>query len=324
MINNLEDNPMVLSLIFFTLIPLLILTIGLGSNMLAGTDYQTAVGVIDTKEFNVDDNWSEKGTLNNLNTDSEIIYPSKNEEGNFTSDIQDIPEARLIEYEYEADMRDGNGNFTVNAWKDNLTTGSPDKTVTKSLESGIVTNEINLTEYDYFEFVFNINETSGSSNQRPNVDYFYAEFDIVSTKQIGLDKGTTQIFYYLIMFLGVFSISFISFKGIKESLIRWSEITRLKNKIKILNALTFLILSLFFLNTLNISLYGSDSKVLNYSKDVKFDHCFNNNYNERICFNTYKITRSFDTGIPLIIKVKNPYEKNGFIYYINEAFRYEN
>lgn len=215
--NNISDNPMVTMLVFFTLIPMFILTIGLGANMLEGTDYQTALDVVDTKEFNVENNWSNKGTLNNLNTNGDIIYPSANSNGNWTSEIQDIPKARLIDYEYEADMRDGNGQIIINAYKDDVV-GGIDKTKSFDLESGVNSRELNFTEYDYFEFIFTLNETAGSSNQRPNVDRLNVDFDIVGNQQIGLDQGTTQAFYYLIMFLGVFSISFISFKIIKQSL----------------------------------------------------------------------------------------------------------
>lgn len=215
--NNISDNPMVTMLVFFTLTPMFILTIGLGANMLQGTDYRTALDVVDTKEFNVKNNWSDKGTLKNLNTDGDIIHPSANSNGNWTSTIQDIPRARLIDYEYEADMRDGNGQIIINAYKDDVV-GGIDKTESFNLESGVNSRELNLTEYDFFEFVFTLNETAGSSNQRPNVDRLNVDFDIVGNKQIGLDEGTTQAFYYLIMFLGVFSISFISFKIIKQSL----------------------------------------------------------------------------------------------------------
>lgn len=215
--NNLKENPLVVLLMFFILVPMLILTMGIGAGIIEGQDYQTAIEFKDTKEFNVSSNWTDKGTLNNLNTDSDIIYPDANNQGNWTSDIQFINNARLVDYKYSADMRNGNGNLIVNTWKDNLS-GNPDKTKTINLESGINSNTLNLSNQDYFEFVFTLNETAGSSNQRPNVDYLFVDFNIIKDEQVGLDEGTTTAFYYIMMFLAVFSISFISFKAIKNSL----------------------------------------------------------------------------------------------------------
>lgn len=209
-----SDNSFTVMILFFVLTPMLILTMWYGANMLTGSSYQTALGIEDTKNYTVDSNWSEEGTLDNLKTDSDIIYADQNSNGIWTSFIQDFERSRILTIFYDADMRDGNGKLTVNAWKNN-TSRSPDKTTTIDLESGENSQELGFETYDLFEIVISLNETAGSNNLRPNVDSFNAEFEIVEDRQVGLDIGKVQSLYYILMFISVFTISYISLKSLK-------------------------------------------------------------------------------------------------------------
>lgn len=209
-----SDNSFTVMILFFVLTPMLILTMWYGANMLTGSSYQTALGIEDTKNYTVDSNWSEEGTLDNLKTDSDIIYVDQNSNGIWTSFIQDFERSRILTIFYDADMRDGNGKLTVNAWKNN-TSRSPDKTTTIDLESGENSQELGFETYDLFEVVISLNETAGSNNLRPNVDSFNAEFEIVEDRQVGLDIGKVQSLYYILMFISVFTISYISLKSLK-------------------------------------------------------------------------------------------------------------
>lgn len=198
------ENSMGYFALYIFFIPLMIMSMFYGGNVVDDIDLETNPEVQDVKEYNVDSNWTENGTLTSgMLTDSDIIYPDTNADGNWTSFIEDIPRSRLIELNYDADMRNGNGRIYVKAWEFQPNGTQPNETRIVELQSGLNTETLNLSEYNFFEYTIEMEETAGSMNQRPNVDALRIDYEIIEGTQAGLDSGTIQLMFWLLMLFAI-------------------------------------------------------------------------------------------------------------------------
>lgn len=180
------------------------MTVFYGQPLISEMDLRTAPTTQDVIEYDVTANWSDSGTLTaDMLTDGDIIYPEANQGGNWTSFLQDVPRNRIVEATYTADMRDGNGQLIVNAWTDAPNGDPPDASETVELQSGQFTEEIGFSDYNYFRIKVHMEETAGSSNQRPSVDSLRVDYEIVNEDQVGLEKADTYILFYTLSLLAV-------------------------------------------------------------------------------------------------------------------------
>lgn len=150
--------------------------------------------------YSVDSNWSDEGTLENLVSNGDIVYAESNQVGNWTGFVQDEPNSRTISLEADGDPRDGTVTFYINAWEDLPNGGSPDNTYVTELDDFQIDRNFTVEEYDYFNVVIEIEETGGSSNQRPRVDSFSVEF-LNRSDQIGLTQDDFQVLTFFV-FIG--------------------------------------------------------------------------------------------------------------------------
>ena len=158
----------------------------------------TDQGVYVNDRLQVDSNWSEYGTLDNLETDSDIIYAAGNTAGTWTSNLQQGENFNVINISTVSDIRDGQINYTLRFWEDDPTL-TPNETVTGSVDEIDYTDKVgNVSAYDYFDLTLTIEETSGSNNQRPYVDAVTVEY-IQNLDRSGLGL-TTSDFEVIVLF----------------------------------------------------------------------------------------------------------------------------
>ena len=168
----------------------------------ASADIQlgTAIGTSDVRSIQFEDNWTELGTLNNLDeTPQGSLTAVNNQNGTYTSDIFDIPRNRVLEIPYSTDLQGGSGNVTVNAWTD--FEGSPDETVSFQLEEGQATEQFNLTEQNFFEIVIELEDQA-------TVDSFQTDYEVLEGQQSGIPTDVLAVFFALIM---LFAVSMLMF-----------------------------------------------------------------------------------------------------------------
>lgn len=207
-----RNNAFIVAVLFTLVTPLMFIGFSYALPVFQELDLDTAPTVNDTVSENFD-NWSQ-GTLMNLETDGDILYATSSSSGTWTSPLFDFPRNRVLSYEYSADMRDGNGTLTINAWRDNLG-GSPDRTEVVELESGVNSGEVNFSESDYFEAVIDLEETSGSNNQRPNVDYLTLDFEILNSDEVGLSQSQALPLLVLSYLAGILLFMFSAYFMVK-------------------------------------------------------------------------------------------------------------
>ena len=213
--SQVEDNALMIVALFTLVFPLLFVSSAYVLPLINMLDLDTAPTVNDTVTRSVDEDWN-NGTIDNLQTDGSIIYPAASETGSWRSQLFNIEGNRILTVEYGADMRDGNGTLTVNAWTDEVDS-NPDKTQTVDLRSGDISEQLNFSQYNHFDVEIELTETDGSSNQRPNVDYINLEFEIVNDDEIGLSQSQARPLLYMVyvfslllmLFTMYYAISFV-------------------------------------------------------------------------------------------------------------------
>jgi len=200
--NNKSPLLSFLMFIFFT--PMLIVSAGYAMNVGQDLNLDTAIGIKDTLSYSVESDWDSFGVLDNLQTDSDILYAGQNQQGTWTSYIQDVPRNRVLDLTYTAQIEDGNANLTVRAWANDPegNFSNPDESRTFELMTGEHTETLNYTEYDYFDVVVTLEETGGNSNQLPHLDSLNIDFQILEGEQIGLSKDEVTIWTLLLVVSG--------------------------------------------------------------------------------------------------------------------------
>lgn len=167
----------------------------------ANINLDTAIGTSDVRTIDFRGNWSNLGTLNDLDETSQgYLQAPNNQAGNYTSDIFDIPRNRVLDVFYSTDLGSGSANLTVNAWKDSVD-GAPDISETVQLEEGEATETFNYTEQDFFEIVIELDD--GAS-----IDEFQTNYEIVEGYKSGIPTDVLAVFFALIM---LFSVSMLMF-----------------------------------------------------------------------------------------------------------------
>lgn len=160
-----------------------------------------------TNSYSVDSNWSEKGTLDGVQTDGDIVYISQSSIGNWTGEVQEEEESRSLELTVNGDPRSGNVTAYVNAWESLPNGGSPDQTFSFQVDNFSVSQEFNASQYNYFNVVLELEETGGSANKRPNVDSFELLW-LDESNQFGLKNEDFEIFtLFVILGTGLLAMS---------------------------------------------------------------------------------------------------------------------
>lgn len=158
----------------------------------------TDQGIFVNDRLQVDSNWSEYGTLNNLETTSDIIYAAGNTKGTWTSNLQQGEKFNVVNISTVGDIRDGQINYTIRFWDENPDL-DPNEKVTNTIDEVEFTDTItNVSQYDYFEVELSLREDSGSTNQRPNIDSLTVEY-IQNLDRSGLGL-TTSDFQVIVLF----------------------------------------------------------------------------------------------------------------------------
>lgn len=155
------------------------------------------------KTYDVSSNWSERGELTTLLTNGDIIYPDQNQQGTWESEILEENSSAVLDMSLSGDPRDGTVNVTVRAWEDLPNGGLPDKRyfiLLNDFENSTTFN--NSDEYNYFQISAELTETSGSANQRPNLDSISLSW-ITTSSQIGLNRENFQILTLMIFFSSI-------------------------------------------------------------------------------------------------------------------------
>lgn len=210
-----SENGLVAVALFTLVVPLMYIGFTYAVPIFQTLDLDTNATVNDTVTFE-EDEW-ETGTLNNLQAEDSLLFPEADESGNWTSDLFNVEGDRNIDYEYDADMRDGNGQLIINAWN-NGADGEPDETETVDLESGINSGTFDLSEYSSFEIVIELEETAGSDNNRPNLDYVQLDYDIVNSDEVGLSSDQVTPILVISYLAGILFLIFSIYVYVKISL----------------------------------------------------------------------------------------------------------
>lgn len=161
-----------------------------------------------TETYVVDSNWSDLGVLEGLESDGDLLYPTANNEGTWTSFIQQNKKNRIIDLRYSADMRDGNGNITVRAWTDDPSTTPPDEVVEFEMSSGDNSRTLDFNQYNFFESEIYMNETAGSSNLRPHVDRFVLDYEVAEGEESEFISRFFTLLFITIIFVYIFAYAF--------------------------------------------------------------------------------------------------------------------
>lgn len=149
-------------------------------------------GTLETLE--VDENWNDTGTLSDLNYNGDLIYPDANSFGEWNSFIRQENDSKVLRLDASGDPRDGTINFFVNAWTDEPNGTNPDEVFNASMdEAEFSTNFTSVNNYNYYEIEAELNETAGSSNERPNLDSLDVEW-INRDAQLGFSSDDFQVF----------------------------------------------------------------------------------------------------------------------------------
>lgn len=162
----------------------------------------TDEGVFVEGTLNIQSNWTNYGTLDNLNTNSDIIYPDPNSQGTWTSDLQEGEKFDIVNISTVSDIRDGQINYTIRFWEDDPSL-SPNETVTNTIDEVEYTDTIeNISTYDYFDVTLTLREYAGSNNQRPHVDQLNVEYiQNLDRSDLGLEREMIQVLV-LFTFIG--------------------------------------------------------------------------------------------------------------------------
>lgn len=143
--------------------------------------------------YSVDSNWSSEGTLTSMETDGDILYTGGNTDGEWLGTIQKEASSRTIKFEGAGDPRDGDVAFYIQSWQDLPNGNAPDNVYQVNLNDLSVKENFTAEQYNYFNVRIEINETSGSNNQRPNVDSFSLTL-IDESDQLGMSSEDFEVF----------------------------------------------------------------------------------------------------------------------------------
>ena len=152
-------------------------------------------------QFNVDTEWETRGTLTGeMQTDGQLIYPSADQEGTWTSNLIEGEQFNLIRLNALTDTRDGTIEYTVNLW-DETAEGPPDESFTGEIDEIEFQEEINEVEqYNVFEIVIDMEETAGNSNKRPHVDSLNVEYvENLDRQGLGFNESMFQLFTLFVL-----------------------------------------------------------------------------------------------------------------------------
>lgn len=213
-----KENGMFYAMVFFVFVPMIIMSMAFGANAVRDLDVETAVGIKDTVNYTVEDNWNGKGVIDGLSSNGDILYAGQNQQGTWTSYIQYVPRNRILELDYVAQIEDGNGDITVRAWADDPegNFSNPDASTTFDMMTGEYTETLNYTQYNYFDVVVALEETGGNANQLPHVDSLNVDFNIEEEKLVGIETGTMLALFYVLLLLAVSNITIVIFKVLSE------------------------------------------------------------------------------------------------------------
>lgn len=152
-------------------------------------------------QFNVDSDWEGKGTLTgDIQTDGDLIYPTANQAGTWRSELIEGERFNLIRFNALTDTRDGTITYTVNLWNETAN-GVPDKTFNGSInEVDFETNFTDVEDYDVFEIVIDMDETTGSNNKRPHVDSLSIDYvQNLDRQGLGFTESMFQLFTLMVL-----------------------------------------------------------------------------------------------------------------------------
>ncbi len=161
----------------------------------------TDEGIIVEEEYEVTNNWEEFGELQNLETDSNLLYPEANEQGTWTSLIQEEKSNTVLRFTGVGDARDGTGKYIINSWEESPEGQEPDQTFEIDLETGTVEEEFeDAEEYNYFQVEIDMEETGGNSNKRPHVDEIELEWvQVLDRQPLGLSSENFQLLSLMVL-----------------------------------------------------------------------------------------------------------------------------
>lgn len=161
--------------------------------------------------FSVDTDWETEGTLTNLQTDGDLIYPLASETGSWESFTIQGEEIDLIQIETVSDIREGNINASILLYENSSTSNEPDKILYNVVDQPEYDFQFEgiADRYDYFKVNLEITEQGGNSNERPNVDSINVDYsENLDRKGLGFKNSIFQIFV-LFAFIGFCLIGFI-------------------------------------------------------------------------------------------------------------------
>lgn len=210
-----ESNGLVAVALFTLVVPLMYIGFTYAVPIFQTLDLDTEPTVNDTISFQ-EDAW-DSGSLNALDVTDSYIFPEESESGNWTSDLINVNGNRELDYRYNADIRNGNGELVVNAWDDNLS-GEPDQSDSVELESGINSGSFDLSNYSSYEVVVKLEETAGLGEERPNLDSLEVDFNVLNKDEIGVSSNQVTPILVISYLAGILFTIFSIYVFVKISL----------------------------------------------------------------------------------------------------------
>lgn len=165
-------------------------------------------GELQNLSYQVDD-WTEKGYVSeNIVATEDLIYVESNSSGTWTSDIQTNTKHYLESAFIQADSTDGTITFTVNMWNGTNISGSPDKSINRTVNTGENNFDFDFNEtetYDSFEFELELEKPKTNNQERPNVQQLEVE---LGSQQIDFRDfdNIFSLFGLLLLFFGLYAI----------------------------------------------------------------------------------------------------------------------
>lgn len=92
---------------------------------------------------------------------------------------------------------------------------NPDEVIGIPVETGRVTEDINLSGYKFFEVDVELSEVANTDNKRPRVDSIRLDLTVSEDSQVGIANGTKRNIIYLIWAFGILMFIFGIYKAIK-------------------------------------------------------------------------------------------------------------
>lgn len=169
----------------------------------------TQPAVFESQSLVVDDSWTDEGVVDNLESNG-MIYPEPDENGTWTSDVQEVGQTKEIDFTAEGNPSDGDVFITFLLYEGDVN-GDPDAEeefeMDDSTFSDTVENEsVGLEDFDAFEVEIEMEETRGSNNDAPNVESFEAYWDSTDSVLSGFD-GIIYLMLLLMLVWGAYAVT---------------------------------------------------------------------------------------------------------------------